>query len=66
VKKARNLQGPDPLLSPEEVSEWLGVPRGTLYQWRYRRRGPVGIMVGRHLRYRRSDIESWLEAQVAE
>ena len=68
AKQTRDQQAPDPLLSPEDVSDWLQIPVGTLYQWRYRRRGPNGIMVGRHLRYRRSDVESWLaqRAQLAQ
>jgi hypothetical protein len=31
----------DPLLTIEQVSDWLGVPKGTLYQWRSRNQGPV-------------------------
>lgn len=52
----------DPLLTPEEVSEHLRVPVQTLYQWRWKGLGPSAIKVGKHLRYRRSDVESWLEA----
>lgn len=49
------------LMTTEEVADYLQVPIGTLYGWRYKRIGPVAVRIGRHLRYRRSDIEQWLE-----
>lgn len=54
--------GDDELLTPQEVAAYLQIPRQTLYAWRNRRTGPPGIRVGRHLRYRRSDLLSWLAA----
>lgn len=51
----------DPLLTIDEVSDWLGVPKGTLYQWRSRSRGPRAIKLGNGIRYRRSEIENYLE-----
>ena len=51
------------LLRPKEVASWLGVPVGTLYAWSYRGNGPQTIKVGRHLRYRPSDVEAWLDSQ---
>lgn len=53
--------GYDPLLTIEEVSEWLGIPRGTLYQWRTRKQGPRAIKVGGALRYRRTEVEAYLD-----
>ncbi len=50
------------LLSSEEVAKYLGVPLATLRRWRYRSTGPRGIRVGKHVRYRRDDVESWLDA----
>lgn len=52
------------LLSPQQVAEYLGIPVATLYQWRYRREGPPGFRVGRHVRYRRSDVDAWIERQL--
>ena len=57
---------PDPLWEPEEVADYFKVPLQTVYQWRSRGTGPKGIRVGRHTRYRRSDVEAWLTAQEAE
>lgn len=47
-------------MDPAEVAEYLQVPLANLYQWRYRGVGPRSIKVGRHLRWRRSDIDRWL------
>lgn len=51
----------EPLLTVDQVAEWLGKPKATLYAWRTRGQGPRGIKVGCDLRYRRSDVEAYLE-----
>lgn len=56
----------DRLLRVQELAEYLGVPVATLYQWRYRGEGPAGFRVGRHLRYRWSEVEAWIERQIAD
>ena len=48
------------LLSPSELAALLRIPVSTLYNWRYNRLGPPGFRVGRHLRYRREDVDQWL------
>ena len=53
----------EPLLSAQELAEFLHVPIATIYAWRYRRQGPPGLRVGRHLRYRSRDIEQWISRQ---
>jgi len=40
----------DPLLTIDQLAQWLGKPKGTLYQWRSRSMGPRGIKVGNDLR----------------
>lgn len=50
----------DRLLTVQELAEYLGVPVATLYQWRHRREGPPGFRVGRHVRYRWSDVQGWI------
>jgi predicted DNA-binding transcriptional regulator AlpA len=37
-----------------------GVPVTTVYQWRTKRYGPVGLRIGKHVRYRPADVERWL------
>jgi excisionase family DNA binding protein len=49
----------------EEVSSFLGIPVGTLYQWRHRRTGPRAFKVGRHLKYNPAEVRAWLESQAA-
>ena len=49
------------LINVEELSAWLGVPVATIYGWRYRQEGPPSYKVGRHLRFRVSEIEKWLD-----
>lgn len=51
----------EPLLTVDQVARWLGKPKATLYAWRTRGQGPRGIKVGCDLRYRRSDVEDYLE-----
>jgi excisionase family DNA binding protein len=53
----------DKLLGPTEVAAYLDVPKATLYSWRYRHEGPRSVRVGRHLRYRWSDLNRWLDAR---
>ncbi|KAB1102662.1 helix-turn-helix domain-containing protein [Micromonospora aurantiaca] len=53
------------LWSIDEVSAFLRVPVGTLYQWRHRRIGPRAAKVGRHLRYNPADVRAWLEERAA-
>jgi len=51
----------DPLLSVEQLADMLGVPARTIHAWRYRRKAPPGIRLGKHLRFRRSDVEQWID-----
>ena len=53
------------LLTPKQAAEFLGVPSGTLAQWRSERRGPAYIKLeDRLVRYRRSDLEEYLAGHV--
>jgi excisionase family DNA binding protein len=52
-----------PLAPTPEVAEYLGVPVQTLYVWRNKGVGPRAVRVGKHLRYRWSDVDAWLERQ---
>lgn len=56
----------DRLLTVQELADYLGVPVATIYAWRYRHEGPPGFRVGRHVRFRQSDIEEWLNNQLDE
>lgn len=52
----------DELLRVGEVTKLFGIATATLYGWRCRGLGPRAIKVGGQLRYRRSEINRWLEA----
>lgn len=52
----------DRLLTIDEVSDYLQTPKSTLYSLRSDGRGPLSRRVGRSLRYRRADVESWLDS----
>jgi excisionase family DNA binding protein len=60
---SETVQGADRLMSLWDVSQLLGVPIATLYAWRHRGEGPSGYRIGRHVRYRRAAVESWIEEQ---
>ena len=55
--------GLEPLLSVEELSEYLGVPIKTIYDWRRTGHGPCAIRMGRHLKYASSDVRDWIAQQ---
>jgi excisionase family DNA binding protein len=54
------------LLSRAEVGELLGIPVTTLANWASAGIGPRYAIVGRHSRYRPSDVEKWLESRSRE
>ncbi len=51
-----------PLWTVQDVSEYLRVPVQTLYSWRQTGYGPPCRRVGKHLRYRPSDVATWLDS----
>jgi len=51
----------DRLLTGRELAAWLAVPHAVLANWRYLGKGPKFIKIGRNIRYRKSDVETWLE-----
>ncbi len=54
------------LMSPEEVAEHLHVPLATVYQWNSRGIGPRRLRVGKHVRYRRADLDAWIDGRYAD
>lgn len=43
-----------------ELAEYLKVPEETVRSWRHRDTGPRGVRLGKHVRYRRSDVDAWI------
>ena len=52
-----------PLLDIRELSEYLGVPVSTIYDWRSRGVGPPAYRFGKHLKFAVGDVTEWIEAQ---
>lgn len=53
----------EPLWTPEDLAKYTGTTVKTVYDWKLRGVGPKVLKIGRHLRYRRSDVEEWLAAR---
>ena len=49
------------LWTVEDVSDYLGIPVATLYQWRSKGCGPAGRRMGRYVRYRPDDVKAWVD-----
>lgn len=43
----------------EDVANYLGVPKQTIYSWRHTGYGPKGFRVGKHLRWRSTAVIAW-------
>ncbi len=43
----------------EQVANYLGVPKQTIYCWRTSGYGPHGFRVGKHLRWRAATVLAW-------
>jgi hypothetical protein len=49
-------------LSVDDVAAYLGIKRGTVYKW-IERYGLPAKKVGRLLKFRRAEVERWMESQ---
>ena len=65
--RATALQPPscERLWTFQDVSQFLGVPVGTLYQWRVRGEGPPAFKLGGHVRFDPDRVRAWLDQSVA-
>ena len=53
----------NPMLDPAELAADIGVTTVTLYRWRRDGRGPKFTRAGSRIRYRRRDVDQWLESR---
>ncbi|MEU6645487.1 helix-turn-helix domain-containing protein [Saccharomonospora sp. NPDC046836] len=51
------------LLTIDDLAHYLGIPKNTLYQWRTKGYGPTGRRIGKHIRYRTEDVNTWIDQQ---
>lgn len=49
-------------MSTRQAANHLGCSEGSLRLWRHQKRGPRYFRVGKLVRYRRADLELWIEA----
>lgn len=52
------------ILTAAELAEELGVTTEALRQWRNYGSGPIFIKQGKFIRYRRQDVDKWIEASL--
>jgi predicted DNA-binding transcriptional regulator AlpA len=50
-------------LTEVQTAKKLGVSKGTLANWRWRKYGPPFLKIGRRIEYLDSDIDEWRKAQ---
>ena len=60
AKQRASSYADEHFLTTDELADLLNVPRRTVEAWRYRRCGPPGVRMGRHVRYRWSAVQAWL------
>jgi len=64
LKGGRSARSTPKLMTATEVADYLGVTVTAIYGWRYKNEGPRGYRLGNgRVRYRREDVEAWLEDQ---
>lgn len=51
------------LMTAQELADYLGYDRKSVYNYKYNGRGPKVTRVGRSVRYRKGDVLSWIAAQ---
>lgn len=54
---------PDALMDTKSAAAFMGLAPLTLVDWRTKRVGPNWIKVGAACRYRRRDLEAWLDSR---
>ncbi|WP_306232849.1 helix-turn-helix transcriptional regulator [Agrococcus beijingensis] len=52
---------PGVLLTERELAAAIHMSSKTLQHWRYTQQGPPFVRLGRHVRYRVSDVTEWIE-----
>ena len=60
------VAGSDRLMTIDEVAAYTQLPKNTLYKMRSQGRGPRAARLGKHLRYRKSDVDAWITSQLDE
>jgi hypothetical protein len=56
---------PSEMMNEHEVADFLKMSVGSVRRWRLFRTGPRFVKIGSAVRYRRRDLESWLDSSAA-
>jgi excisionase family DNA binding protein len=60
-QKKQHEPGLEQMQSISDLSAWLGIPTKTIYKWTSDRHSGIPFYrLGKHLRFRFSEVESWL------
>lgn len=59
------MESKSQLMTLPEMCCELGITENTAYYWRQIGKGPKGALIGKRLRYRRDEVESWVDQQFA-
>lgn len=51
------------LMSTDDLSDYLAVSKETIYRWIRTGHGPKRFKLGVHNRFRRTDVDAWLETR---
>ena len=51
----------EPLLTINELADYLSVPVSTIYDWRTNAKGPRAYRFGKRIMFGVSDIHAWME-----
>ena len=54
-----------PNLSPQDLADRYNLPLETIYGWNKTGGGPKYLKIGRHVRYRLSDVVAWENTRVS-
>jgi excisionase family DNA binding protein len=54
------------IMTTAEVADMLQVSVSTLKYWLYCDKAPASIKIGKHRRFRRSDVQRWIDEHTAE
>lgn len=55
---------PDRLMTIDQVADYMQLPKFTLYKMRSEGHGPRAARLGKHLRYRMSDVDAWIRSKM--
>ncbi|MFT6009255.1 MAG: excisionase family DNA binding protein [Parasphingorhabdus sp.] len=49
-------------ITPDQAAAYLGMSAFTLSSYRHLGKGPAFYKVGKHVKYRKSDLETWIDS----